>query len=448
MVRSPLIAPSAEHPATRRLPTRRAPAPWPPEVDLLLCCARTGDDSSVEDRIDTLISAGIDWRALVHIAQRQCVLPQLYLRLKRRRGDIPPAVLEGLAALVRRDTARSLFLTSELIRLLDLLAANGVTALPLKGPVVGVVAYGSASLRQFKDLDIYVHPTQVLRAKQVLIADAYDTAGLLGPAQETVGLHQHRYHHQFVQRDGDVLVELHWGICEWFLPFSDASDRLFEGLVPIRLAGRTVMSLAPEMLLQYLCVHGTKHLWSRLKLITDVAMLIQSRPDWNWQRVLSNARENHLERPLLLGLHLARDLLGADVPLTVLRGAWTPDRIQLAQADVTNRLWDASEREPGSLESFAFYLRLSSGLSDKARYCLRFAVHNTIFDWTVRPLPRVAARGADGLLRRARTPSTRALALIAVAFVSGCYYVLLPPVKRLRDAGRWCAAQVRADTIR
>src|SRR3712207_8653927 len=35
-----------------------------------------------------------------------------------------------------------------------------------------------------------------------------------------------------------------------------------------------------------LCVHGTKHIWGRLSWICDVAELLRTQPDMDWEYVL------------------------------------------------------------------------------------------------------------------------------------------------------------------
>jgi hypothetical protein len=301
-------------------------------------------------------------------------------------------------------------------------------------------------MRQFGDIDLYVQPVDLLRAKRVLMTDAYEFRGLLTPAQEAAGLHTHRYHYQFRRRDGGATVELHWGICEWFLPFSDSRDRLFEELVPIKLGHRTLMGLAPENLLQYVCLHGAKHFWSRLRLVADVAWLIHRHANWNWDQVVSRARSNHLERLLAAGLSLAADLLHAEVPPAVIKDVCSPAGVRRVRTDAWKKLTDPSRDEPGSLSSLRFHLRLISAVTDKARCCTRVFLENTVFGWAERPLPPRVGPVVYGLLGHARTASTRALALVAVAFVAGVYYLLLPIARGVKELGRMAGGS--ADTTR
>jgi hypothetical protein len=47
-------------------------------------------------------------------------------------------------------------LTAELCRLISLFAAADIAAIPYKGPVLGLFAYGNIALRRFVDLDVIV----------------------------------------------------------------------------------------------------------------------------------------------------------------------------------------------------------------------------------------------------------------------------------------------------
>jgi hypothetical protein len=44
---------------------------------------------------------------------------------------------------------------------------------PYKGPVLAAAVYGHLSLRQIRDLDILVHPSEVRPAGELLISQGY-----------------------------------------------------------------------------------------------------------------------------------------------------------------------------------------------------------------------------------------------------------------------------------
>jgi Uncharacterised nucleotidyltransferase len=82
----------------------------------------------------------------------------------------------GLTALRHHfqvNALRNVFLAGTLLKLLRLLEAHGIAALPYKGPVLAALAYGNVAFRQFGDLDLLVRPQDADRAKALLWAQGY-----------------------------------------------------------------------------------------------------------------------------------------------------------------------------------------------------------------------------------------------------------------------------------
>jgi hypothetical protein len=63
-----------------------------PEVELLLCCARTHLDSPRAVRARTLVRTRLDWDALFTVAARHSMLPLLYQHLDALCPDAVPKV--------------------------------------------------------------------------------------------------------------------------------------------------------------------------------------------------------------------------------------------------------------------------------------------------------------------------------------------------------------------
>jgi hypothetical protein len=68
-----------------------------------------------------------------------------------------------------------------------------------------------------------------------------------------------------------------------------------------------------------LCMHGSKHRWSKLLWICDVARLLASRPGLDWRMVIQEAKRTGLWRSLALGVLLANRIAEAEVPFGVLK---------------------------------------------------------------------------------------------------------------------------------
>ena len=279
-----------------------------PEDELLLCCARTNANPQIVDHIRELVRSKIDWDYFFKLARRHSLVPLAYLQLDRHASDLLPAeVLQLLKRHYRENAARNLFLTAELCHLIKLLAASGIEAIPYKGPLLALFAYGDLNLRRFIDLDIMVRKGDVLRARELLLAEGYNAAKSLTLDQQELLLRT-QHNMQFTRDQRQLIVELHWEVASHLFASSVTADELWQDLTTAELNDIVVKTLSADDLLFSLCVHGSRHLWERLSWICDVAQLIE-RQKLNWRALVKRAAKTDSERMFFLGLYLAENLL-------------------------------------------------------------------------------------------------------------------------------------------
>jgi hypothetical protein len=391
-----------------------------PEDELILCCARTSIDANRAAQIRALLREDLDWAHLIEIASLNRVMPLLYRSLRATCPEaVPGAVMELLRDQFEANTRYNLFLTAELLKLLDLLETHGIPALPFKGPVLAASVYGDLSLRQFGDLDILVQEHNLHRAKDLLASQGYQPlpAGYqiqLTGAQEVAYLRT-ACDYTFVPPDGRVNVELHWKFAPKFFTFPFDLESLWECLEALSLGGKMILNLPPEDLILILCMHGTKHLWKRLAWICDVAELVRVQQDMDWKRVIEQASRLGSKRMLLLGLCLAHDLLDTALPNGI---------VQVMQADIVVSSLVRKVRErlfqevDGPFEEEwpymqLFHLRARERLHDRIQYCLYWTMMPTVTEWDYLRLPaslaffyhlvhpiRVVKKCGQGLLKQ------------------------------------------------
>ena len=250
---------------------------WRPEAALLLACAHPGRDTTHPEELGTWGRDALDWPLLLQTALQHGVMPLLHRSLLSTSPEaVPIDIRQQLQEAFYVNAGRNLFLSRELLTLLRLLEAQGIAAIPYKGPVLATTAYGSLALRQFSDLDVLVRPQDARRARDVLLAHGYQRLDHRSTAR-TEPWYRLRKVYELVRADGQILVELHWAITSWTFFFPLHAARLWERLETASLLETPVRSLAREDLLLLLCVHGAKHHWSRLGWICDVAALLQAR---------------------------------------------------------------------------------------------------------------------------------------------------------------------------
>lgn len=359
-----------------------------PENELLLCCGTTLNSPGKVSQIRRLTQGGIDWPYLIRTARRHGVMPLLYWNLKEIHFEtVPEGVLKDLCNEYRSNMIRNLFLTAKLFNLLDLFQTHGISAIPYKGPTLSVLAYRDICLRHFVDLDFIVHRHDVLRAKELLQSLGYKPEYVLSPDQELAYL-QHECEYNFFHDHKNILIELHWDIVQKYFSCHFDVNKSWDDLKPVSLLGKEVMTLSPEKLLLVLCVHnGGKHQWEILEWICDIAQLIGARRDLDWEWILDNAFRSGIERILFLGLYLAKDMLGADIPNEINKRLLNDKAILSLAEEVCKRIFTETENIPGEAERFVFYLRMREKLRDKMQYCFRRLFTSTKTDWSLLRLP-------------------------------------------------------------
>lgn len=353
---------------------------------MLLCCARTEASPEVATRIRALAASDVDWNYLALLARRHSIIPLLYVQLERHASElVSPAHLAKLKLQFQENHARNIILTDELCRLINVFSDAGIEAIPYKGPALALFAYGNLALRRFVDLDVIVKKADVLRGRDLLLADGYVPGKSLTLAQQELLLHtQHNL--QFSRDHRRLLLELHWEVAPHLFASSVQENELWQNLTALYINGTELKTLAADDLLFSLCVHGSRHLWERLGWICDVAELI-ARHQLNWPVLLQRAAETDSERMFLLGLHLAQKLLGTNLPAEVQQRCDSDTRLHSLADNVIQHLFSGPTHIPAtSTEIFKYNIGVRKSLAARARY-FAYMLRPTDSDFGSRSLP-------------------------------------------------------------
>ena len=356
------------------------------ENQLLTYLARLSLDEVTTTQVRQLFEANLDWDYLRAQADRHNVLPLVHHHLSALSPGLPSGVIELIRSDVRRNAELSIFLTGELVKLMDLLQANNIAAVPFKGPTLALGAYGDIGLRQFADLDILIHEHDFQRVKKLLSESGYTPTPELTAAQESA---LRRFDCAYNFGDGKrLLIDVHWKFAAPYFSYQFALDRVWERLREVTISGRQIQVLAAEDLLLVLCLHGATHFWERLGWVADVAAVVSTERELNWRQVIANAAALGNTRVLLLGLSLAHELLGAQLPNEVLKQIEADAAIEKLTARAKERLFDETPRQLGLVEEFRIQLDLRENTRDKLSAGFRLAATPRGYDWMALPLPK------------------------------------------------------------
>jgi hypothetical protein len=173
--------------------------------------------------------------------------------------------------------------------------------------------------------------------------------------------------------DLETMVEIHWRVMSKYI-FSSKAEQLWENLQPISLAGSSLPSLSPENLLWFLCVHASKHRWERLRWLCDIAELIRTYPQLDWNQIIQQAMHLKVQRRLYIGLLLANRLLGAPLPGAVEERINQAPQLKILAQHVIDGLFEQSKKTNRFLDipELRFQLNSMDRLTDRFRYFLRY----------------------------------------------------------------------------
>lgn len=347
--------------------------------DLLIACARWNPSADELGVVRERASAGVDWDEWAQLARRHRLVPHAQRALSAARAELPA----GSAGWLRDESlaiaARGLARARQLDALLRAFNADGVRALPFKGPALSLAAYGELGVRASTDLDIVVEPGDVDRARAALVRCGYRSASSMSPPQERV-LQRSFGHFVYIPPSG-ASVELHWRFAAPRYPWSLRAADVFARAASVEYAAFTALMPDPTDQLLLQVMHGTRHQWEQLEWLVAVVQLLK-RGGADEEALVARAKANGSARALRVALRLARDLLGA--PLTPRLAGLAGDRGAGERAAmIAGGLGDgASVREP-----YAFNMRMMDRWSDRLLYIMRSVFTPTPREWEFVRLP-------------------------------------------------------------
>jgi hypothetical protein len=185
----------------------------------------------------------------------------------------------------------------------------------------------------------------------------------------------------FHKPDTELLVEFHTERTFRYHPRRLPIEKLFERSTTVTVDGRAIPALSIEDELVLICVHGAKHFWGKLLWIADVAALIAKKGAVDWSLVKVAAREVGAERIVRLGVRLAMDVLGAEVPEPMAAEVRTDATVARLATQIIRRLQTGDSSGMGILERALFRVKMPGGWLDGVAYLMRLSLSPTEEDW-------------------------------------------------------------------
>jgi hypothetical protein len=329
---------------------------------LLCLAARTALTPRSANELETLLGRGIDWPQVKELGGLHEVVPLVSETLRERtRAALPDEWTTWSERVSLGVLIRNVALADELLEVVEAVRAVGVDPIPVKGVVIAETLYGGLGLRPAADIDVLVRPEELEPARRGLRSLGYVQRAAVGYFAG------HPYHDAQYYRPtaaGVACLELHMGL--WDPKLFRWDPGIWERTGYGQLRGSPVRLLSDEDTLLHLAIHRARSPL-KLRFVCDVAELVRHRgPSLDWELALALARRMRARTALFASLRLAGELLGADVPssiLTDLRVGQTKRRVLERTCGRTALFRPAPGRDAGQQATPALRLLEQDGIA-------------------------------------------------------------------------------------
>lgn len=267
----------------------------------------------------------VNWELFLRLVERHRVPGLVHAGLARLPDLVPDRVRRAIADKAQALARRNLALVAATVRLQTLFDAAGIDVIFFKGALVGQRAYGSVAVKHGKDIDFLVPPEDLAATFALLAGEGYHPVFPAAPltAAKIDALRDFQIEAVMVDPARGVQLEPHWRLTEnrRLLPLgplrAGAGKRESLGGVPIR-------GFHPDDEFAYLCVHGVRSGWFRLKWLADLHALLARQVEEERLRLYRHAETRGAGPAALLAYGLCRDLFALPVPATLVRAVEAP----------------------------------------------------------------------------------------------------------------------------
>jgi len=331
-------------------------------ISLIIECCKTDQNTT---NIKKSISDIHDWKEFINLAFSHGVFPLVYHTLKTYDKLIPNDILKSMKTHNRNIAQQNMLMSVELIKVMKLLKENNIEAIAFKGPTLAQMAYGDISLRQFSDLDILIAQEDILKAYNLL--STFSTTETKYEYLQN-DLYMDKLNDiTFIHNTNNILIELHWNLFQKQFSDTFSFSDILKTKQDLQIQHHTFSIFSNEILLVYLCMHGSKHSWERISWILDIDRILRIHQDLDWDFIEQQAKKLECETMLDLGLSLTKKLF--DTPIMYKYNS-NPKLIEYVETSFTDLPLTKTEFTI-NYNGFKFRYMLHDNFLSKTRYLLK-----------------------------------------------------------------------------
>ena len=361
---------------------------------VVLACRVHFKTSTIGELQSFIIANEIKWERVLSISNKHSIRPLVYKILADVTKPEPVAakIKEEYFSVITKSWQQAI----ETERLINLLKANGILAVPYKGTVFSKQFYGDLISRESSDIDLIIKTEDLEKVIASLERDGYISAS--GFEYQCWGQKYFKYYkdynlNKFKQNDIEFHIELHWAVAEYYLGINEKSSNL---LYQVDNTKQQIIKTEVDFLcsnahfLAVLIHHSVKDSFKSLKNIIDISQILQNKQSETDSEFISeNVALLHINKAFALANIISTNIFGVSSTYQI-HHKISPNQLhyfltQLLSENIIN------SHSLKSIQLFKNRLQLCDSFSSKLRF-ISPMIHNrfipTIVDFRIILLPK------------------------------------------------------------
>lgn len=289
-----------------------------PAANLLLAVAQYSLGTIDDTDLATSCQQEIDWDVFNDLVRYHKLASLIHNKLGNSTENLFPESTTNILKQGHKTNAMAnLLLSAKAIEIFGEFQNKEIPLLLTKGLSVEQWLYEKPGLRSSGDIDLLIKHDDCLAALTCFLAMGYELVylsdRLIPESQLCKQFIRTQKDFVFVHSTSKVVIELHWRVAIPHSAFPIIFDDALNTRSTFSIAGKSLQTLPQDMHATYLCYHGTKHYWSRLFWLYDVAKLMLKKGT-DWQSIFSQAQHLKAEASVGLALVLASKIFLVPIP--------------------------------------------------------------------------------------------------------------------------------------
>lgn len=241
----------------------------------------------------------LDWNAVYSTAELHGVAPLVYSNLKKctdMNSMIPDQIMKKFRQCFFRNILIKDIMAKKITEAVSFFNGKNIDLMLIKGAALDILVYDSPWSVHSCDVDL------ILRKVKEEVSETEDKKNY--SLVKRLGCVEHGYfEHHDLDMNRVLLINY---------------QKIWDQATKIDYKGQNLFVMSPEDMLISVCINSCRKRFFRLKNLCDIAEIIRTFSDINWDAVTSKAKEYHCNNIVYTALIITKMTLGCEFPEKVL----------------------------------------------------------------------------------------------------------------------------------